>query len=96
MQFFIYTEDKPDSLDIRKSNRDAHINWLKTQDDSVTLLTAGPWLDDEDVMRGSMLIVEASTKAVVENWLSLDPYRAAGLTGSTLIKGYIWAIGAPT
>ena len=96
MQFFIYTEDKPDSLDIRQANRDAHIAWLKTQSDLVKLMTAGPWLDDEDVMRGSMLIVEAENKDAVENWLSLDPYRAAGLTASTLIKAYIWAIGAPT
>ncbi len=95
MQFFIYTEDMPDSLDIRKTNRDAHIAWLKTENDTVKLLTAGPWLDDEGVMRGSMLIVEAADKSAVENWLSLDPYRAAGLTRSTLIKGYIWAIGAP-
>lgn len=95
MQFFIYTEDKPDSLHIRTANRDAHIAWLKTKNNDVKLLTAGPWLDDQDVMRGSMLIVEADSQDKVEHWLSSDPYRHAGLTKSVLIKKYVWAIGGP-
>lgn len=95
MQFIIYTEDKPDSLHVRQENRADHIAWLKAENADVALLTAGPWLDDDGEMRGSMLIVEASKKAEVEAWLGQDPYRAAGLTGSTLIKGFIWAIGAP-
>ena len=95
MKFIIYTQDKPDSLNIRQANRDDHITWLKTVDANVKLLTAGPWLDDEGVMRGSLLIVEAVQKIDVETWLAKDPYRGAGLTGSTQIKGYIWAIGAP-
>lgn len=95
MKFMIYTEDKADSLSIRQANRDAHLAWLKSDNPKVTLLTAGPWLDDEGIMRGSMLIVEADDKSSVENWLSDDPYRDAGLTHSTMIKAFIWAIGAP-
>ena len=95
MLFIIYTEDHADSLHIRQANRDDHIAWLKTNYDSIKLLTAGPWLDDADVMRGSMLIVEAGSKSDVENWLLSDPYRKAGLTESVLIKKYIWAIGGP-
>jgi len=93
MKFFIYTEDKPDSLHIRKANRDAHISWLKSHNDTVKLLTAGPWLDDQETMRGSMLIVEAHGQEDVEAWLLTDPYREAGLTGSVMVKPYIWAIG---
>ncbi len=95
MKFMIYTEDKPDSLHIRKASRDAHLAWLKSDDAPVKLLTAGPWLDDEQTMRGSLLIVEADAKADVENWLASDPYKAAGLTGSVTVKPFIWAIGAP-
>lgn len=94
MRFMIYTEDKPDSLHIRQANRDDHIAWLKAESD-VTLLTAGPWLDDEGTMRGSLLIVDAKDKATVEAWLLTDPYRKAGLTGSVTLKGFLWAIGAP-
>lgn len=95
MKFIVYTEDKPDSLSIRKANRDAHLAWLKTDNPDVKLLTAGPWLDDDNVMRGSMLIVEAANKETVNNWLAQDPYRDAGLTASVMVKAYIWAIGGP-
>ncbi len=95
MKFIVYTEDKPNSLNIRKENRNAHLAFLRAGDAPVELLTAGPWLDDDGVMRGSVLIVEADDKETVENWLSDDPYRAAGLTGKTMIKAFVWAIGAP-
>lgn len=95
MKFIVYTKDKADSLTIRKDNRDAHLAFLKSDDAPIELLTAGPWLDDEGVMRGSILIVEAGDKTQVENWLADDPYRAAGLTDSTMIRAFIWAIGAP-
>jgi len=57
MKFLIYTEDKANSLDIRKKNRDAHLAFLKSGN-GATVLTAGPWLDDDGVMKGSLLIVE--------------------------------------
>ncbi len=95
MKFIIYTQDKPDSLHIRQANRDAHLAWLRSENSDVTLLTAGPWLDDEEVMRGSMLIVEADSTDKVEGWLENDPYKKAGLPGKVMVKAFIWAIGAP-
>ncbi len=95
MKFIVHTEDKPDSLHIRKANRDAHLAWLKSDNADVTLLTAGPWLDDQGVMRGSVLIVEADNKSVVENWLGDDPYKAAGLPEKVMVKAFVWAIGSP-
>ena len=90
----VYTQDKPDSLAIRKANREAHLAWLRSPSD-VTLDIAGPWLDDESIMRGSLLIVDAESKQAVLAWLAQDPYRAAGLTASVTVNGYNWAIGAP-
>lgn len=92
MEFIIYSEDKADSLHIRKAARDDHLAWLKAPSD-VKLLIAGPWLDDEGVMRGSLLIVEAADKGAVLNWLATDPYKAAGLTASVMVKAYKWVIG---
>jgi len=94
MEFIVYAEDKADSLHIRQAARDDHLAWLKTPS-AVKLLVAGPWLDDEGVMRGSMLIVEADTKDIVLDWLSHDPYKAAGLTASVMVKAYKWVIGRP-
>jgi len=94
MQFIIYGEDKDDGLPIRKANRDDHLAWLKSATD-VKLLAAGPWLDDEGIMRGSLLIVEATDKATVLNWMKSDPYAKAGLSKAVRIKHYKWVIGAP-
>lgn len=95
MDFLIYAEDKEDSRHIRQAARDDHLAWLKAPS-SVTLLTAGPWLDDKGVMRGSLLIVEADSKETVLEWLSHDPYKAAGLTASVTVKAYKWVIGRPS
>lgn len=94
MEFLIYAEDKADSLHIRQAARDDHLAWLKASS-TIKLLAAGPWLDDDDVMRGSLLIVEAVNKDAVTEWLSHDPYKAAGLTASVTVKAYKWVIGRP-
>jgi len=94
MEFIVYAEDKPESLHIRQAARDAHLAWLKAPS-SVKLLVAGPWLDDENIMRGSLLIVEADSKKTVLDWLSHDPYKTAGQTKSVMVKTYKWVIGRP-
>ena len=95
MDYIIYTEDKPDSLHIRKANREDHLAWLKNPPTGMTLLSAGPWLDSEGEMKGSLVIVEGDTQEQVETWLLDDPYRKAGLTGSAIVKPYMWVIGRP-
>ena len=92
MEFIVYSEDKADSLHIRQAARDDHLEWLKAPS-AVKLLIAGPWLDDKAVMRGSLLIVEADSKQSVLDWLANDPYKAAGLTASVMVKAYKWVIG---
>ena len=92
MEFIVYSEDKAESLHIRQAARDDHLAWLKAPSD-VNLLIAGPWLDDDGVMRGSLLIVEADSKDTVLKWLAKDPYKAAALTESVMVKAYKWVIG---
>lgn len=94
MQFLVYAEDKPDSLEIRQANRDAHLAFLKAGD-GATVLAAGPWLDEDGVMRGSMLIVESENRESVDAWLARDPYAIAGLTDKRIVQHYKWVIGAP-
>lgn len=92
--FLIYTEDKPDSLQVRLNARQAHLNWALNHP-SVKLITAGPWVDDAGDMRGSLLIVEGTDLAAVEAWLEDDPYNKAGLTGFKRIRQFNWLFGAP-
>lgn len=95
MRFIIYSCDKEGALEIRKANRDAHLAFL-AMEAPVTVLSAGPWLDDfGETMKGSLLIVEADTLDEVRTWLTADPYAKAGLSESVTIHPFIWAIGAP-
>lgn len=92
--FLIYTEDKSDSLHLRQDAREAHLNWLRSEP-KVELAVAGPWLDEDGVMRGSLLIVKSESLATVEAWLDTDPYKKAGLTAFKRVREYNWAIGTP-
>lgn len=92
--FLIYTEDKPDSLHIRQDTRAAHLEWVRA-DPNVTLISAGPWLDEAGDMRGSLLIVTADRLKTVEDWLAQDPYAKAGLTAFKRVREFNWLIGAP-
>lgn len=92
--FLIYTEDKADSLQVRLDAREAHLNWVRN-DPKVEVISAGPWLDDDGDMRGSLLIVKSDSLATVEGWLEQDPYNQAGLTGFKRVRQFNWLLGAP-
>jgi len=61
--------------------------WLKTKSE-VELLIAGPWMDENEIMRGSLLIVKAKNRNIVIQWLKDDPYGSAGLTNKVIIKHF--------
>ncbi len=75
MRFAVFSLDKPDSLELRLSTREAHLAYLSQFDTPV----GGPMLDDDGNMCGSMVIYEAESKADVENIIANDPYALAGL-----------------
>lgn len=76
MHHVILCRDKPGHLEVRKANRDAHIAHIRSADGAI--VTAGPLLDAEGEMCGSLLIHEG-TRAEAEVWAAADPYAEAGL-----------------
>lgn len=90
MHFALIATDKPDSLQIRLDNRDAHLAYV-TQTGVVDL--AGPFLDRDGNMSGSLLILALDTMAEAENWAENDPYAKAGLFGSVTLKAWKKVIG---
>lgn len=84
MHFLFHCLDKPNSLDIRKANRDKHLAYLSEIEDRV--LAAGPLLaEDGESMIGSVLIVEFPDRAEAEEFARNDPYAQAGLFASVTI-----------
>ncbi len=93
MLFLVHTWDRPGALDVRTTNRDAHIAWLKAAGDSARV--AGPWLNEAGDMAGSLLIFEAADRAALAAWLASDPYQLAGLFDRVEIAPYRWVFNPP-
>lgn len=75
--FVLHCLDKPNSMDLRLANREAHLAYIRSRLDEVKV--AGPMLDDDGQMAGSLLIVDVADKAAAEAFTAADPYNKAGL-----------------
>ena len=87
-------EDVADGPAIRAATRQNHLDWLKTPSDC-TVLSAGPWLDDTNAMRGSLLIVKAPSREALNLWMANDPYIKAGLPKHIDVRPFKLVIGRP-
>jgi len=86
----VITKDKPDSLQLRLDNRDAHIAYLKS---SECVRMAGPFLDADGKMSGSLLVLEVETMDEATTWAANDPYVKAGLFEKSRIEHWNKVIG---
>ena len=75
MLFAIYALDKEDSIQLRMDTREAHLAYLANS----PLVFAGPLLDDEGIMCGSLIVLEMENITQVKNFADNDPYAIAGL-----------------
>lgn len=82
--------DKPDSLHIRTANRPAHVEHLKN---SGVVELAGPFLDADGAMCGSLVVVEVETMQQAQDWAAADPYAQAGLFASVELREWKKVIG---
>ena len=92
MLYILLCRDKPDSLEVRMANRDAHIEYAGQAGDRLKF--AGPLLDDDGLMCGSMIVVEAASKEAAELVAANDPYNRAGLFESVEILPWKGVLGS--
>ncbi len=76
MLIALIARDKPGALQTRLDNRDAHIAYLK---ETGVVSQAGPLLDNDEQMIGSLIILDVDDMAAAEVWKNGDPYGKAGL-----------------
>lgn len=76
MLIALIARDKPGFIDTRLANRAAHLDYV-TQTGIVR--QAGPLLDKDDQMIGSLLILEVDDMQAAMRWAAGDPYSKAGL-----------------
>ena len=82
--------DKPDALQTRLDNRPAHLAHIAA---TGVVEMAGPFLDPEGQMNGSLIILNVETLADAQSWAMLDPYSQAGLFQSVTITEWKKVIG---
>ena len=94
MYYAIMSEDVPDSLELRKGARADHIARLETLRDEGRLLLAGPFpaVDTTEPgdagFSGSLVIAEFESLEDARSWANADPYVAAGVYKSVIVKPY--------
>lgn len=71
----LIAKDKPSALEVRKANREAHVAYLK----ETGVAQAGPFLDSNGDMCGSLVILNVESIAEAQAWADNDPYAQAGL-----------------
>jgi uncharacterized protein YciI len=75
--YHILCHDKPGSLQTRLDNREAHLEVVNTLGDR--LFAAGPLLNANEEMIGSVLIIDFDSDAAAQTFCEQDPYAQAGL-----------------
>jgi uncharacterized protein len=86
--FVISYIDKPNSLALRMANREAHLAYAHADDKPAKVKLGGPYLDKKGDMAGSLIIVEAPSRADAVAFTENDPYVRAGLFSSIDVRSY--------
>ena len=86
----LMARDKAGALNVRMENRSAHVDYLKSTDH---VHLAGPLIDANGDMCGSMIVLDVPDMAAAENWVTDDPYGKAGLFESVTLTEWKKVIG---
>lgn len=94
MWYVIFAQDIENSLEKRMAARPAHVERLKELTNQGRLLVAGPTpaIDSEEPgeagFTGSVVIAEFDSLEQAQAWADADPYIAAGVYESVIVKPY--------
>ncbi len=82
--------DKPGHLQIRLDTRAAHLAYV---DASGMVEIAGPFLDADGTMIGSLVVLTVTSMDQARAWADADPYAKAGLFESVAIHEWKKVVG---
>jgi uncharacterized protein YciI len=94
MLYAIIAEDKPNGLEHRLAVRPTHLEHLKTLGDK--LVFAGPFLDENEKPKGSLMVIDAPGHAEAEAMAEQDPFVTQGVFARYEVKRWNWGINNPT
>ncbi len=94
MLYAIIATDVPNSLENRLNARPAHLARLEQLKTEGRLILAGPHpaVDSNDPgpagFSGSLIVAEFESLLAAQQWADADPYRAAGVYASVVVKPF--------
>jgi uncharacterized protein YciI len=94
MLYAIVGEDCAGSLAARLEARPAHVERLKALQEEGRLIMAGPFpaIDSPDPgpagFSGSLIVAEFTSLEAAQTWADADPYIAAGVYASVMVKPF--------
>ncbi|GGB17733.1 YciI family protein [Allosediminivita pacifica] len=86
----LIAKDKPGALQTRKDNREAHLAYIE---ETGAVSQAGPLLDADEQMIGSLVVLDVADMAAAQAWADGDPYAKAGLFESVELLPWKKVIG---
>jgi uncharacterized protein YciI len=90
MRVALICTDRPGALQTRLDNRAAHLAHIEA---SGVVEMAGPLLNAEGQMAGSLVILLVDDLVTAKNWAAADPYAKAGLFSAVEIIEWKKVIG---
>lgn len=94
MLYAIISEDIPNSLELRKQARPAHLARLEDLKNLGKLVLAGPHpaIDNDNPgeagFTGSLVVAEFDSLADAQAWAAADPYITAGVYAKVTVKPF--------
>ena len=90
MLIALIAHDKPGALALRMENRQAHLAYIEA---TGVVAQAGPLLDAQGQMAGSLVVLDVPDMAAAEIWAANDPYAQAGLFADVQLHAWKRVIG---
>ena len=86
----LMTTDKAGALQTRLDNRDAHLAYIA---ETGVVAMAGPFLNEDGAMCGSLIVLDVEDMTAAENWAANDPYNKAGLFSDVRLQEWKRVVG---
>ena len=90
MRVALICTDKAGALQTRLDTRAAHLAHI---DATGVVEMAGPFLDPQGQMTGSLIVLNVETLAEAKAWAAADPYARAGLFDRVEIREWRKVVG---
>ncbi|NBV60999.1 MAG: YciI family protein [Rhodobacteraceae bacterium] len=90
MLIALIAHDKPGALALRMENRQAHLAYIEA---TGVVAQAGPLLDAQGQMAGSLVVLDVPDMAAAQSWAANDPYAQAGLFADVQLHAWKRVIG---